>query len=133
MMGTTPFDEMDRLFDQMRRSMLEGRSRAGLGGSNLRVETDEEGYVINADMPGFETDEIDLRIDDGVLILDAVHETDDDYGAGTRTRSRRVHEELRLPGQISVEDAEADYHNGVLEVRLPAETDVETGHRIDID
>ena len=132
MMPTTPFDEMDRMFDQMRRSMPTGRTRGDFGRSNLQLETDDEGFVVYADLPGFETDEIDLWFDDGVLTLEAVHE--DDGEDSTRTRRRRVREELRVPGEVLVEDAYADYRNGVLEVRLPTEsTDEETGHRIDID
>ena len=127
MKQTTPFDEMDRLFDQMRRSMLAGRS--GVGGSNVRLETDESGYVVNADVPGFETDEIDLRFDDGVLTIEATHETEGEEG----TRSRHVHDRVRIPDDVVVEEIEAEYNNGVLEVRLPAETDAETGYRIDID
>ena len=124
----TPFDEMDRLFDQMRRSMLEGRT-AGAAGSNLRLETGEEGYVVHADVPGFETDEIDLRFVDGVLTIEAEHETED----GDGTRSRHVHDRIRVPGDVLVEEIDAEYNNGVLEVRLPVESETESGYRIDID
>ena len=129
-MRTTPFDEMDRLFDQMRRSVLDGQI-GGFGSTNLQLESDEDGFLVHADLPGFETEEIDLRFDDGALTLEAVHETDGEE----RTRSRRVREELRVPGDVLVEEIEADYRNGVLEVRLPTRTepDDEPGYRIDLD
>ncbi|WP_246279810.1 Hsp20/alpha crystallin family protein [Natronomonas salina] len=126
---TTPFDEMDRLFDQMRRSMLDGRPRADLGGANVRLETDDEAHVANADMPGFETDEIDLRFADGVLTIEGTHESGDE----SRSHSRHVRERVRVPGNVVVEDITAEYNNGVLEVRLPVEADSESGYRIDID
>jgi HSP20 family protein len=133
MMRNTPFDEMDRLFEGMRRSMLGGREWMdyAFGDGNLRMEATDEGYVVHADLPGFETEEIDLRFDDDTLTIDAVHEVTDEG----RTRSRRFHEELRVPGEALVEDIEADYHNGVLEVRIPTETPGEDdrGHRIDIN
>lgn len=125
----TPFDEMDRLFDQMRRAMWNGRPLGESGGSNVRLEAGDEGYLVHADVPGFETEEIDLRFEDGLLTVEASHETEDDDGF----RSRRVHEQVRVPGDVVVEDIEASYNNGVLEVSLPTATDVETGHRIDID
>lgn len=127
MTRTTPFDEMDRLFESMRRSMLGGNWMAG--DANLRMEATDEGYVVHADLPGFESEELDLRFDDGVLTIEAVHEvTDDD-----RTRSRHIHESIRIPGDVSIEDIEADYRNGVLEVHFPTDEEVDGGHRIDVN
>ena len=101
------------------------------GEANLSLESDEHGYVVFADLPGFEKEEIDLRFDEGVLSIHAVHEMTDERGA----RSRRVHEELSVPGDVLVDEIEAEYHNGVLEVRIPTETEPESssGHQIDID
>ena len=131
-MRLTPFDEMDRLLEGMRRSMMGGGGWYDFGRDiNVRLDTDSEGYVLHADIPGFEKEEIDLRYDDGRLTIRAVHEMSDDYG----TSSRRIHETVRIPGEVIAEDIEAHYHNGVLEVHLPTESDVESeaGHRIDIE
>lgn len=121
----TPFDEMDRLFESMRRSMLGGRMA---GDANVRLEATDEGYLVHADLPGFEAEELDIRFDDGLLTIDAVHEVDD----ADRTHSRRVHETVRLPGVVIVEDIEADYRNGVLEVRVPT-AEESGGHRIEVN
>ncbi|WP_254860454.1 Hsp20/alpha crystallin family protein [Natronomonas gomsonensis] len=130
-MRVTPFDEMDRLLGGMRRSMM-GEGGYDFGRDiNVRLDTDSEGYVLHADLPGFEKEEIDLRYDDERLTIRAVHEMSDDY----ETSSRRVHETVRIPGDLTVDGIEARYHNGVLEVHLPTESDTESegGHRIDID
>jgi len=130
-MRVTPFDEMDRLLGGMRRSMM-GEGGYDFGRDiNVRQDTDSEGYVLHADLPGFEKEEIDLRYDDERLTIRAVHEMSDDY----ETSSRRVHETVRIPGDLTVDGIEARYHNGVLEVHLPTESDTESegGHRIDID
>lgn len=128
-----PFDEMDRLFDNMRRSMMGGRGWMdyAFGDGNLRMEETDDGFVVHADMPGFEREDIDLTFGDGYLSIRAVRElSGDGY-----TRNRRMHEKVRIPGDVILEDIEASYHNGVLEVRLPLEDDIdgESGHRIDID
>lgn len=125
----TPFDEMDRLFDQMRRSMLEGPTKAAFGDPNLRIETGEEEHVVVVDAPGFEKEDIDLRFRDGLLTIDATHE----MGTESMTYSRRLDERVHIPGDVLVEDIEADYHNSVLEVRLPVDSTADTSHRIDID
>jgi HSP20 family protein len=127
MTRTTPFDEMDRLFESMRRSMLGGSGLAG--DANLRMETTDDGYLVHADLPGFEREELDLRFEDGMLTIDAAHEATDE----SHSRSRRMHESVRVPGDVIVEEIEADYHNGVLEIRIPTDAAPEDGYRIDVN
>jgi len=146
------FDEMERAFERMRRSMWgdyghdawsrdAGRGYPYPGGraygyeydrdSNLTVEATDDGYVVFADLPGFEKEEIDLRFEDGGLHVSATHEVSD----GDRARSRRVRESVPIAGEVRVEDIEATYRNGVLEVRVPVEgrEDGDHGHRIDVE
>ncbi|MFB6164497.1 MAG: Hsp20/alpha crystallin family protein [Haloarculaceae archaeon] len=127
----TPFEQMDRLFEQMRQSML-GRDVAGAIGEgptdvSARVEAVDDGYLVLADLPGFEREEIDLRFEDGTLTITAEHEVSDDE----EYRSRRVYEQVSIPAAVRTEDATASYRNGVLEVHLPADAD--EFHRIDIE
>ena len=137
------FDEMERAFDQMRRSMWGGYGRSGRNwdaesspgtyefghDSNLTVEPTDEGYVVLADLPGFEKDEIDLRYDDGMLHISATHEVRD----GEHARSRRVRESVSVGGDVLADGIEATYRNGVLEVRVPVETAGDDAHHIDIE
>ena len=138
-----PFDEMERLFDQMRRSMwtpdgetgygrqLEGRADARWDrfDSKLDLETHEDGYVLYADVPGFEKDDIDLRFEDGVLTIEATHE----YGDEHSSRSRRVFERVRVPGEILEDEITASYRNGVLEVHMPTPQPAEEEGSTSID
>lgn len=136
----SPFDGMDRLFDQMRQSML--GFEAGMGvdrsrgdwmgsGMSVRMEETEDGIVVVADVPGFETEELDVRIDDGYLTIVGSHEVSE----GASYHQRSVHEQVAVPETVRIDDIEADYHNGVLEIHLPVETEDEDegGHRIQIE
>jgi HSP20 family protein len=147
------FDEMERAFDQMRRSMWGGygprgsrnwspESRRALPegehgldyeydfDSNLSVESTDEGYVVLADLPGFEKEEIDLRFDDGMLHIGASHEVAD----GEFARSRRVRESVSIAGDVVVDGIDASYRNGVLEIHVPVEeTADDDAHHIDIE
>jgi HSP20 family protein len=49
----------------------DGEGRMGRGHIHLTVEESADGYVVLADLPGFERDEIDLRFADGVLTIEA--------------------------------------------------------------
>lgn len=150
-MGSRTFDEMDRMFEQMDRMFEQMRGRwhdgrwqnggrvPAIAGESehpsrtLDVAVDlheaDDGYTLYVDLPGFERDEIDLRVDDGVLVLKASHEVENSGGF----RSRRVFERLSLPEGVDADSIDASYQNGVLEIDLPLAEDVETGTRIDID
>ncbi|WP_254535042.1 Hsp20/alpha crystallin family protein [Halomarina litorea] len=153
-----PFDEMDRMFDQMRRSMLGNFGGIGNWGDrdfempqfgrgaddfhgrgmhsdmNLSLDTDESGYVVLADMPGFEKEEIDLRFDDGRLFISARHEVSESGEDSMSMRSRHVHESIGISAEVREDEITASYRNGVLEVHLPTVEDVEeSGTSIDID
>ncbi|MFC7177652.1 Hsp20/alpha crystallin family protein [Halosegnis marinus] len=133
------FDEMDRMMESMRRSMYEGvddvRSWGARSGAHLSVDRDGDHYVVLADLPGFEKEEIDLRFHDGMLHLAASHEVSESDEHGALSRSRRVNESVRVPGEVVEDGIEATYRNGVLEVRLPALDDEaeDDSRRIDID
>ena len=138
MMRYTPFETMERLFEQMRRDMSEWRENAwdapgsfGFGyGLNTDLAEREDAYVLTVDLPGFESEEIDLRYDDGMLHLSATHEVGDE----TQRRHRTVTERFAIPREIVAEEIAASYRNGVLEVHLPiVEGGEPQGHRIDID
>ncbi|MDS0281394.1 Hsp20/alpha crystallin family protein [Haloarcula onubensis] len=136
-----PFDGMEQFFDQMRREMfgpwgrpaIAGRQfgdswgqdgdieRADVGGwdAGISVEETDDGFVVLADLPGFDRDELSLRLDDDVLSLSGEHEVDD----GTSYRSRRVSERIALPARADPDGVSASYHNGVLEVRFVVDAD----------
>lgn len=149
-----PFEEMNRLFDQMRRSMsgmgmgpgriesnrpVEGGDGLPVGGSdwmgggtNLTTKATDEGYVVLADLPGFDRDEIDLRFDDGTLSIVAEHGDSVESDGSFARRRRSVRETVRVPGTVPAEAIEAVYRNGVLEITLPRDDDGGS-YRIDID
>jgi HSP20 family protein len=113
----------------------DGEGRMGRRDIHLSIEEADGGDVVVADLPGFEKEEIDLRFDDGYLTIEAEHEVSEGSDTMHYTRSRSAFERVRLPeGDVVVEDIEAEYHNGVLEIHVPmAEPMDDEGHRIDID
>lgn len=132
-MSIRPFDDMDRMMEQMRRSMFEAvPDRRGARSNAMSVEQDDDEYVVLADLPGFEKSEIDLQLDGDTLVLDATHDVEETGEHGAMSRSRRVHEFVRIPGNINEDGIEATYRNGVLEVRLPIHDSDDSGHRIDV-
>jgi HSP20 family protein len=142
-----PFDEMDSMMNRMFRNVWSdfgnglgtdypGSGRMGRGDIHLSIEESDGGYVVLADLPGFEKEEIDLRFDDGFLTIEAEHAVSESDDSMQYTRSRSAFERVGLPeGDILVEELAAEYHNGVLEINVPVGEAVDegVGHRIDID
>jgi HSP20 family protein len=140
-----PFEQMNRFLAQTRRSMMDdgwqpramgGRGRSGVGefDANVGVEETNDGYVVVADLPGFEKSDLDVRFDDGVLTIHGETELGEESEGHSQWRSRRVAEQLSIPGDVVADEITASYHNGVLEITVPtAEDDDADDHRIDIE
>lgn len=101
----------------------------GSDGSEEGFELYEEddAFVLSVDMPGFETDEIDVRWDDGRLYVAAEHADED------RGRRKRYYRSFRLPKRVADEDISATYTNGVLEVTIPIAEGAAPGDPIPIE
>jgi len=96
--------DLQRQFDRLARTSF-GPS-AGMPMDAVRREGDVE---LRFDVPGIDPDSIEVTVDRGVLSVSVVRER------RTGTVTRRV----RLSENLNAEAVEADYRNGVLQVRIP--------------
>jgi HSP20 family protein len=135
-----PFDDIERFFERMNRSLGDVGTMPGLHDVAVDVaETDTE-IVVTADLPGFEKSDVSISLSGRDLTLEADHEerreeTDDArYVRRERTR-QRLSRTVRLPDEVDEESASATYRNGVLTVTLPRATveEDDESHAIDID
>jgi HSP20 family protein len=134
------FAEMDRRFDDVRRSLTASASDRTCALPDASDEFDrhdvaidlhetDDGFVLYADLPGFEREEIGLTVDDGVLALDAVHEIERDGFS----RSRRVSEYVTRPASVEQNAITASYRSGVLELSLPVADALDDARTIPIE
>jgi HSP20 family protein len=142
-----PFEPVERMFEQMSRQFDDAarmwrRENAGsLESTRMGVDLKDEGdeFVATADVPGFERDDIDVRIAENTLSIDARREEQQtDEREGTYLRSERHHrslsERVRFPEPVHEDSATATLRNGVLTVTVPkAEPRSEGGHQIEIE
>ncbi len=89
----------------------------------LDVIQNAENYTVEASLPGFTPEEIEVTVHDGLLRIvaektsDATRE-DSNY----LIRERRVgkfYRAIRLPDGIDIDSAETGYKDGVLQITLP--------------
>lgn len=83
-----------------------------------QVKETEDAYLFEAELPGFETGEIDLTIQDGMMTVAAEHKEGEEGGESYAARS--VRRSFTVEG-IDEENVTAEYRNGILRVRLPKE------------
>ncbi|MEF8872704.1 MAG: Hsp20/alpha crystallin family protein, partial [Haloarculaceae archaeon] len=89
-------------------------------------EEDDE-FVLSVEMPGFDPAEIEVTWDDGVLNIAGEHEDEQ------RGERKTYHRRFRFPKQVDDDGISAEYNNGILEIRLPVETDATTrGKEIEV-
>ena len=104
---------------------------------DIKVEEfiDGEDFVIRAEMPGIEPDDIEISVDKGRLTMRAEREQrteSDDDGYRSEFRYGAFARILTLPGGANVEDISATCSGGVLEIRVPTEKAEETPRMIPV-
>ena len=84
------------------------------GTDDYELYEEDDEFVLTVELPGFDPAEMTVSWDDGVLNVAAEHEDQE------RGRRRTYHRSFRFPRTIDDDAIEAEYDNGILEVRLPA-------------
>lgn len=103
------------------------------------IRDTEKEYILEADLPGFDKEDISLRIENGYLTISAEHRTNNEEKdeKGNYIRRERSYGSYSRCFDISGIDEEAisaNFKNGVLELRLPKETEKKiTAKKIEIN
>ena len=73
-----PFNHMSRtfndLFDEMERSMFPAQPSGRLPAFRTDIKDQGDHYLLEADLPGFRKEDIDLHLEDNVLTITAKHQ-----------------------------------------------------------
>lgn len=129
------------MFEQFEDAFPHGRMELGgeIGTPAVDlVEWDGE-FVITCDLPGFEEEDIDLRMTDNTLHLHAERkaerELEDEQYLHRERKRADVARSITLPQDVDDETVSASYEDGVLTITLPKEhaaTEDSEGNRIPI-
>ncbi|ELY87465.1 Hsp20/alpha crystallin family protein [Natrialba taiwanensis] len=143
-MRRNPFDEIEEMLDRVSKQVEEGMASGGLqvpGTVPVDVTDTSDEFVVTADLPGYEVEDIDLTLTEGTVRLEASRDEEaefaDDEGEGRYLRHERTRKtanrSIRLPEPVDEDGVSAGYENGVLTVRLPKESGDEESKQIDIE
>ena len=90
---------------------------------SIDLKEEEDRYVLKADVPGVESKDIEITMEDGVLTIQGernLHNTEEDKGYRRTERVQgKFYRRFSLPNTVDGDGIEAKSNNGVLEVIIP--------------
>ena len=139
---SNPYRMMEEFFERMS-TQFEDLSRRGgpiatTGGDELSLDVADRGeaFEVTIDVPGFDRDEIDVRLAEDTLTITATHEHEAETDEGAFIHRERAHRTLTrsvdLPASVDETAIEATLTNGVLTVTLPKEKPAPESHGVDV-
>lgn len=125
MFGMLPFDRSDSnvfdTFDNFARDFFR-KSNADLPAFRTDIRDTGDSYVLEAELPGFQKEDITLDLKDGILTITAQHgESTEQKEGGYIRRERRYGSFQRSFDVTGIEEGgiTAAYESGILSLTLP--------------
>jgi len=89
----------------------------------LDIKENSDAYVVEAELPGVKKEDIHVEIEGGLVTIQAEVKQEDSAEDERMLRRERyvgsVARRFELPVEVNVEQANADYNDGVLVLNLP--------------
>jgi len=133
MFGMIPFDRRDDnlfdIFDNFQKKFFDN-TNANLPAFRTDIRDMGDKFLLEAELPGFNKEDIDLALKDGILTIKAEHKEShdekDEKGEYLR-RERRYGSFARSFDVSGIDETNitAAYNNGILELTLPKQAPVE--------
>jgi HSP20 family protein len=127
-LSTSPFglmrrltEEMDRMFTGNWPGLREGEVGEWLPAVEI---TERDGKIlVRADLPGINKDDVKVELNDGILTIEGErkqeHEEESQGFRRSERRYGRFSRSIPLPEGANLDQARAQFNNGVLEVSVP--------------
>lgn len=124
-------NEMNRLFEDQLGD--EETPDTGMVATDWRpavdVQEDANQYLITADLPGVDPEDIDVSLDNGVLTIRGERRDESEQEQGSYKRVERVRgtffRRFTLPDTADAENVKAKSENGVLRITIPKQAKVQ--------
>jgi HSP20 family protein len=114
-------DELDRVFEDSS-TRDQPSASAGAWAPVIEVIQADGGFVIRAELPGVNANDVQLEITGDAIVIQGERQAADDQGRGVSERwYGRFYRAIPLPNGAKIDEARATYGNGILEVTVPTE------------
>lgn len=114
-------------FDNLEREVF-GNMDTAVSAIRTDIEEADDKYIIKAELPGFEKEDIHVDVEDGRLTISASHQEESEEKQKSYVRRERRYGSFQRSFDISGVDVGhigAAYKNGILELTLPKEIPAE--------
>lgn len=123
-----PFDAMRRELDQVfNRNWTEAGSADLMGVYPVDIREDDDHVYIEAELPGFSKNEVDVTLEGGIITLTAQRKSEEEKKGTAHLSERRftrVQRSFTLPTSVDESKVDASLHNGVLNIKLTKREEV---------
>ena len=89
----------------------------------VNISETKDGYRIEAPVPGFRPEDVEVTFSDGILTINAVRKEEQQRQEGSYMRREvafgNYRRQISLPGDVRGDDIKATFDNGVLNVMVP--------------
>ena len=124
-----PFSIMRRMQDEMDR-VFGSAFGGGKGGQGVRewapaieVSERDNNYVVCADLPGLRPEDVNVELTDDAVVIEGERRQEHEENQGGVHRSERsyghFYRAVPLPEGVKADQAQANFKDGVLEVKIP--------------
>ncbi len=133
MFGITPYNNYRGVYnpfrelEKMEKEFFSGNN--GLSTFKTDIKDDGDAYLLEAELPGFNKEDIHIDLSDGMLTISAERRSESEKkdGKGNVIHSERVYGKFERSFDVSAvneADISAEYTDGVLKLHLPKKTEV---------
>ncbi|MGE5403738.1 MAG: Hsp20/alpha crystallin family protein [Candidatus Saccharibacteria bacterium] len=132
-------EDVDRWFGEFTRGFPAGDTieKVRFGTPRIEVYEKADNVVVNAELPGVENEQLDIRVFPREVVLKAEKKKEDEFKDDQVYRSERyngsIARTIALPGEIDPNQASASFKNGILKITLPKASEVGGGRRLTIE
>jgi HSP20 family protein len=110
-----PWEEMDRVWNSLIREAQEAPRKPV-----VRIENQEDKVIVNAELPGFGAEDIDIQVKENLLTIQAFRLKEVKEGEETEEEKTVVFEKsFVIPEDLEREGFDAEMKNGLLVLNLP--------------
>jgi HSP20 family protein len=137
MANITRYNPLDDILNELGRGFfIRPLSRladpsAGFSGIKLDVEEDDRAYIVRADIPGVNKEDIHVAVEGNHISLRAEvkkerEEKEGEHVVYSERSYGMVSRAFDLPGEVDADATKAEYRDGVLKLTLPKRRGAET-------
>ena len=126
----TPFEELQReidsAFDRTWGRVENGRGSGALASYPVDIHEHDDHLIVEAELPGFKREEINVTLEQGVLTIHAERSAEEKPGTPhlNERRFTRVSRSFRLGQAVDEAQVDATYEDGILRLTLPKREEI---------